>query len=224
MCSLSNASGNVVLVEKVVHECEEILLNLIRKLSVSNLRHVYNKPVAVVRSPLLKMNGTPWRTSTLRVLDVVQNDLPSWLVIRVENLSRRLTLSSISLLGLDKSFSLELLRFLDSPHDVVSTDNESASHVCPFYKNEWETPGPFYRPRGIKSAAPHLPDEDPYEPEPTRHSSQGDVQQEVEESIASHQAASSTSSYLASSGSSAIVTYMVPKYAFTPEFPLTSHW
>ena len=109
MCSLSNASGNVVLVEKVVHECEEILLYLIRKLSIPYLRHVYNKPIAVVSSPLLKMNGTPWRTSTLRVLDVVQDDLPSRLVIRVNNFSRWLTLSPISLLGLNKSFPLELL-------------------------------------------------------------------------------------------------------------------
>ena len=85
------------------------------------------------------------------------------------------------------------------------------------------TPGPFYRPRGIKSASPHLPDEDPDEPESSGHRDHEDVEQEVEESVASHQAAtSSLSSYLASSGSSAIVTYMVPKYAFTPEFPLTS--
>lgn len=132
MCSLSNASWDVVLVEKVVHECEEILLNLIRKISIPYLRHIYNKPIAVVLSPPLKMNRTPWRTTTLRVLDVVQDDLPSRLVIRVENFSRRLTLSPISLLGLDKSFPLKLIRFLYSPHDVVSTDNESASHVCPF--------------------------------------------------------------------------------------------
>ena len=37
-----------------------------------------------------------------------------------------------------------------------------------------------------------------------------------------HQAATSSSAYFASSGSSAIVTYMVPKYAFTPEFPFAS--
>lgn len=109
MCSLSNASRDVVLVEKVVHECEEILLNLIRKISIPYLRHVYYKPVAVVRSPFLEVNGTPWRTTTLRVLDIVQDDLPSRLVIRVENFSRWLALSSISLLGLDKSFPLKLL-------------------------------------------------------------------------------------------------------------------
>ena len=100
MCSLSNASWDVVLVEKVVHEFEEILLNLIRKLSIPYLRHVYDKPVAVVSSTLLKVNGTPWRTSTLRVLDVVQDDLPSRLVIRVENFSRGLTLSPVSLTSL----------------------------------------------------------------------------------------------------------------------------
>ena len=100
MCSLSNASGDVVLVEKVVHECEEILLYLIRKLSIPYLRHVYNKSIAVVSSTLLKANGTPWRTSTLWVLDVVQDDLPSRLVIRVENFSRFLSLSSISLTSL----------------------------------------------------------------------------------------------------------------------------
>ena len=146
MYSLSNASWDIVLVEKVVHECEEILLNLIRKLSIPYLRHVYNKSVAVVRSPLLKVNGTPWRTTTIRVLDVVQDDLPSRLVIRVENFSRWLTLSPVSLTSLDESFPLELLRFLDSPHDVVSTDNESASHVCPFYKNEWGPRGHFTDP------------------------------------------------------------------------------
>lgn len=132
MCSLSNASGDVVLVEKVVHECEEILLYLIRKLSIPYLRHVYNESIAVVRSTLLKTNGTPWRTSTLWVLDVIQDDLPSRLVVRVENFSRLLARSPISLLGLDKGFPLKLLRFLDRPHDVVCTDNESASHVCPF--------------------------------------------------------------------------------------------
>lgn len=148
MCSLSNASGDVVLVEEIIHECEEILLYLICEVSVSNLRHVYNKPIAVVCSPLLKVNGTPWRTSTLRVLDVVQDNLPSRLVIRVENFSRLLALSPISLLGLDKSFPLELLRFLDCPHDVVSTDNESASHVSPFDKNEWGTPGALLQTPG----------------------------------------------------------------------------
>ena len=148
MCSLSNASWDVVLVEKVVHECEKILLNLIRKLSIPYLRHVHDKTIAVVRSPLLKVNGTPWRTTTLRVLDVVENDLSTRLKIRVwiQSLSRFLALSSISLTSLDKSFPLELLRFLDRPHDVVSTDNESASHVCPFYKNEWEPRGPFTDP------------------------------------------------------------------------------
>ena len=100
MCSLSNASWDVVLVEKVVHECEEILLNLIRKLSIPYLRHVYDKTIAVVRGTLLKVNGTPWHTSTLRVLDVVQDDLPSRLVIRVENFSRWLTLSPVSLTSL----------------------------------------------------------------------------------------------------------------------------
>lgn len=169
------------------------------------------------------MNGTPWRTSTLRVLDVVQDDLPSRLVIRVENFSRLLTLSPVSLPSLDKSFPLKLLRFLDRPHDVVSTDNESASHVCPFSRINWVTPGPFYRPRGIRSTASHLANEDPDEPEPSSHASHKYVEQEVEESVASHQAASSTSSYLASSGSSAMVTYIVPRYAFTPELPLTSH-
>lgn len=148
MCSLSNASGDIVLVEKVVHECEEILLNLIRKLSIPYLRHVYDKPIAVVRSPLLKANGTPWRTSTLRVLDVIQDDLPSRLVIRVENFSRLLTLSPVTLLGLDKSFPLELLRFLDSPHYVISTDDESASHVCPFSRMNVGTPGPFLQTPG----------------------------------------------------------------------------
>ena len=123
MCSLSNASGDVILVEEIVHKCEEIFLNLIREVSVSNLRDVNNEAIAVVSSTLLQMNGTPWRTTTLRVLDVVQDDLPSRLVIRVEDFSRLLTFSPISLLGLDKSFSLELLRFLDSPHNVISTDD-----------------------------------------------------------------------------------------------------
>lgn len=111
MCSLSNASGDVVLVEKVVHECEEILLNLIRKLSIPYLRHVYDKPIAVVRSPLLKMNGTPWRTSTLRVLDVVEHNLSTRLKIRVwiQSLSRFLALSSISLTSFIESLLLELL-------------------------------------------------------------------------------------------------------------------
>ena len=168
------------------------------------------------------MNGTPWRTSTLRVLDVVQDDLPSRLVIRVENFSRLLARSPISLLGLNKSFPLELLRFLDCPHDVVSTDNESASHACPFSRMNGVTPGPFYRPRGIRSTASHLANEDPDQPESSSHTSHEHVKQEVEETVASHQAASSTSSYLASNGSSAMVTYIVPRYAFTPEFPLTS--
>ena len=148
MCSLSNASGDVVLVEKVVHECEEILLYLIRKLSIPYLRHVYNKSIAVVSSTLLKVNGTPWRTSTLRVLDVVEHNLPSRLVIRMENFSRRLTLSPVPLPSLSKSLLLELLRFLDRPHDVVCSDDESASHVCPFY--EWGTPGPFLQTPGYK--------------------------------------------------------------------------
>lgn len=170
------------------------------------------------------MNGTPWRTTTLRVLDVVEHNLSTRLKIRVriQSLSRNLSLGSISLLGLDKSFPLELLRFLDSPHDVVSTDDESASHVCPFSRMNGVTPGPFYRPRGIKSASPHLPNEDPDEPESSGHRDHEDVEQKVEQTVASHQAASSTSSYLASSGSSAIVTYIVPRYAFTPELPLTS--
>ena len=94
------------------------------------------------------MNGTPWRTTTLRVLDVVEHNLSTRLKIRVriQSLSRFLALSPVSLTSLDESFPLKLLRFLDRPHDVVSTDDESASHVCPFY--EWGTPGPFYRPGG----------------------------------------------------------------------------
>ena len=132
MYSLSNASWDVVLVEKVVHECEEILLYLIRQLSVSNLRDVHDEAIAVISSPLLKMNGTPWRTSTLRVLDVVQDNLSPRLVIRMENFSRRLTISQVSLPSLSKGFPLELLRFLDRPHDVVSSDDEPASHMCPF--------------------------------------------------------------------------------------------
>ena len=94
------------------------------------------------------MNGTPWRTTTLRVLDVVQDDLPSRLVIRMENFSRRLTLSPISLSSFREGLLLELLRFLDRIQNIISTDDKSASHVCPFY--EWGTPGPFYRPRGYK--------------------------------------------------------------------------
>ena len=47
------------------------------------------------------MNGTPWRTTTLRVLDIVQDDLSTRLVIRVENFSRLLTLSPISLTSLN---------------------------------------------------------------------------------------------------------------------------
>lgn len=111
MRSLPNASWDVVLVEKVVHECEEILLNLIRELSIPYLRHVYNKPIAVVGSSLLKMNGTPWRATTLRVLDVVEHDLSTRLKIRVwiQSLSRFLTLSSISLLSFFEGFLLELL-------------------------------------------------------------------------------------------------------------------
>lgn len=111
MCSLSNASGNVVLVEKVIHECEEILLNLIRELSIPYLRYVYDKTIAVVRSPLLEMNGTPWRTTTLRVLDVVEHDLSTRLKIRVriQSLSRFLALGSISLLSLIESLPLDLL-------------------------------------------------------------------------------------------------------------------
>lgn len=111
MCLLSNASGDVVLVENIVHECEEILLNLTRKLSIPYLRNIHDKTIAVVSSTLLKVNGTPWRTSTLRVLDVVEHDLSTRLKIRVriQSLSRFLTLSSISLLGLNKSLPLELL-------------------------------------------------------------------------------------------------------------------
>lgn len=150
MCSLSNASWDVVLVEKVVHECEEILLNLIRKLSIPYLRRVYDKTIAVVRSPLLKMNGTPWRTTTLRVLDVVEHNFSTRLKIRVwiQSLSRFFTLSSISLPSLREGLLLELLRFLDRLQNIISTDDKSASHMCPFYKRG--TPGPFYRPRGIK--------------------------------------------------------------------------
>lgn len=111
MCSLSNASWDVVLVEKVVHECEEILLNLIRELSVTNLRDVNDEAIAVVCSTLLEMNGTPWRTTTLRVLDVVEHDLSTRLKIRVriKSLSRFLALSSISLPSLSECLPLELL-------------------------------------------------------------------------------------------------------------------
>ena len=111
MCSLSNASWNVVLVENIVHECEEILLNLIRELSVSNLRDINDEAVTIVRSPLLKMNGTPWRTTTLRVLDVVEHDLSTRLKIRVriQSLSRFFALSSISLTSLREGLPLELL-------------------------------------------------------------------------------------------------------------------
>lgn len=123
MCSLSNALWNVVFVKDIVHECEEILLYLIRELSVANLRDVNNEAIAVVSSPLLEVNGTPWRTSTLRVLDVVEHNLSTRLVIRMENFSRRLTLSPVSLPSLFKSLPLELLRFLDRPHDVVSSDD-----------------------------------------------------------------------------------------------------
>ena len=132
MCSLSNALWDVILVEKVVHECEEILLNLIRKLSIPYLRNIHDKPIAVVSSPLLKVNGTPWRTTTLGVLDIVEHNLSTRLVIRMKNFSRRLTLSPVSLPSLSKGLLLELLRFLDRPHDVVCRDDESAGHVCPF--------------------------------------------------------------------------------------------
>lgn len=83
------------------------------------------------------MNGTPWRTTTLRVLDVVEHDLSTRLKIRVwiQSLSRFLALSSISLTSLIESFPLELLRFLDRLQNIISTDDKSASHVCPFY--EW---------------------------------------------------------------------------------------
>ena len=96
------------------------------------------------------MNRTPWRTSTLWVLDVVEHDLSTRLKIRVwiQSLSRFLTLSSISLTSFREGLLLELLRFLDRLQNIISTDDKSASHVCPFY--EWETPGPFYRPRGYK--------------------------------------------------------------------------
>ena len=111
MCSLSNASGDVVLVEEIVHECEEILLDLIREVSVSNLRDVNDEAIAVILSPSLKMDGTPWRTTTLRVLYVVEHNLSTRLKVRVgiQSLSRFLALSSISLTSLDKSFPLELL-------------------------------------------------------------------------------------------------------------------
>ena len=97
MCSLSDALWDVVLVENIVHECEEVLLDLIRELSISNLRDVNDEAIAVVSSSLLKVNRTPWRTTTLRILDVVENDLSTRLMIRMENLSRRLTLSTVSL-------------------------------------------------------------------------------------------------------------------------------
>lgn len=111
MYSLSNASGDVVLVKEVVHECKEILLDLIRELSVTNLRDINDEAIAVICSPLLKMNGTPWRTTTLRVLDVVEHDLSTRLKIRVriQSLSRFLTLSSISLSSLREGLLLELL-------------------------------------------------------------------------------------------------------------------
>lgn len=168
------------------------------------------------------MNGTPWRTTTLRVLDIVEHDLSTRLKIRVwiQSLSRFLALSSISFTSLSEGLLLELLRFLDRLQNIISTDDKSASHVCPFY--EWGTPGPFYRPRGMKSASPHLPNEDPDEPESSGHRDHEDIKQEVEESIASHQAATSSSAYLASSGSSAMVTYIVPRYALTPVFPFAS--
>lgn len=57
------------------------------------------------------MNGTPWRTTTLRVLDVVEHNLSTRLKIRVwiQSLSGFLALSSISLTSLIESFPLELL-------------------------------------------------------------------------------------------------------------------
>lgn len=96
------------------------------------------------------MNGTPWRTSTLRVLYIVEHDLSTRLKIRVwiQSLSRRLTLSPVSLPSLIESLPLELLRFLDSPHDVVCSDDESASHVCPFYENG--DPGALLQTPGYK--------------------------------------------------------------------------
>lgn len=82
------------------------------------------------------MNGTPWRTTTLRVLDVVEHNLSTRLKIRVriQSLSRFLTLSSISLTSFREGLLLELLRFLDRLQNIISTDDKSASHVCPFYK------------------------------------------------------------------------------------------
>lgn len=81
------------------------------ELSVSNLRDVNDEAIAVVRSPPLEMNGTPWRTTTLRVLDVVEHDLSTRLKIRVwiQSLSRLLALSSISLTSLGEGLPLELL-------------------------------------------------------------------------------------------------------------------
>ena len=57
------------------------------------------------------MNGTPWRTTTLWVLDVVEDDLSTRLKIRVwiQSLSRFLALSSISLTSLREGLLLELL-------------------------------------------------------------------------------------------------------------------
>ena len=57
------------------------------------------------------MNGTPWRTTTLRVLDVVEHYLSTRLKIRVgiQSLSRFLALSSISLTSLREGLPLELL-------------------------------------------------------------------------------------------------------------------
>ena len=96
------------------------------------------------------MNGTPWRTSTLRVLDVVEHDLSTRLKIRVriQSLSRFLALSSISLLSFFEGLPLEFLRFLDRLQNIISTDDKSASHVCPFY--EWGNPGALLQTPGYK--------------------------------------------------------------------------
>ena len=96
------------------------------------------------------MNGTPWRTTTLRVLDVVEHNLSTRLKIRVciQSLSRFLALSSISLTSFREGLLLELLRFLDRLQNIISTDDKSASHVCPFY--EWGTPRPFLQTPGYK--------------------------------------------------------------------------
>jgi len=78
------------------------------------------------------MDGTPWRTSPIGVLDVVEYDLSTRLTIWVQDISRSLTISSISLTSLDKSPPLELLRLLDCLHDIVCCDDEPASHVWSF--------------------------------------------------------------------------------------------